>query len=228
MSGTDSIACIPKQYRTGTAYFRDLKLYVDHDTFIPRPETELLVERAIDTAKSLQCEDNIINILDIGTGSGNIAISLTKSMQNSKIVALDISFKGLHKARENARREGLEEGIRFLQSDLFGGLSSGHNNFDLIVSNPPYISRKDMYDLPPEVKAEPYISLFGGEDGLDFYRRIALEAKMYMKPQGYILFEIGYDQGKKVPDVLTSSGYTDIRVYRDYSGIDRIVKAKYG
>ena len=167
----------------------------------------------------------------MGTGSGNIAISLTKYLALSRIVALDISDSALRIAAENAERLEVADRVEFISSDLFKGIR-GHryqNFFDLIISNPPYVSRADFPSLPASVKDDPYIALYGGKDGLDFYRKITREAGVFLKINGVLLMEIGYGQAESVKEILTSSGnFCDIEFFKDYSDIDRVVKAVNG
>ncbi|MCK4463927.1 MAG: peptide chain release factor N(5)-glutamine methyltransferase, partial [Candidatus Omnitrophica bacterium] len=166
-----------------------------------------------------------IRILDIGTGCGNIAISLTKYLPQSKIIALDISHSALLKARENAEILDVSDKVAFLESDLLGALKE-KGLFDIIICNPPYVSEKDMRRLPDEVREEPHSALYGGVDGLNFYRRIVKDAKSYLKKEGFLLVETGYNQSESVKALLEDNGYINIEIFRDYSGIDRIVKAK--
>ena len=213
---------IPEQYKTGVAHFMDFEFKVSEDTFIPRPETELLVEKVIETAKSMPRP----HILDIGTGCGNIAISLTKYLPQSKITALDVSHKALVKTRENIDFLGLEEKIFLVESDLLSSIKR-IQLFDIIVSNPPYISEKDMNQLSTEVKEEPSKALYGGVDGLDFYRRIIRDAKSYLKKDGALLLEMGYDQSGIIRDLLETTGYINIEIFKDYNRIDRIARARW-
>jgi release factor glutamine methyltransferase len=164
--------------------------------------------------------------LDIGTGSGNIAISLTKYIKQSKILALDISDEALDTARRNARAAGAQGSIVFVRSDIFGGIRKGRY-FHAVVSNPPYVNLEDMESLPDNVKSEPRLALYGGVDGLDFYRRIIDQAPDYMVDGGFVFFEIGYDQADRVKGLMAAKGYRDIEIFRDYSGIERIVRAKW-
>jgi len=217
---------LSEQYRTGKAYFMDFVLEVTPDTLIPRPETEILVEKALDITRASR-PDRVWRILDVGTGSGNIAISLTKYIIHSKIIGLDISYKALLKAKENAAVNSAGDSLSFVQSDLFSALGQGEL-FDIIVSNPPYVAQYDMKNLPDEVKEEPVLALYGGEDGIDFYRKICPEAKKHLKKGGYLVMEIGYDQSGRVKDLLDDEGYDQIEIFKDYSSIDRIVKAKNG
>jgi len=207
----------------------DLELKVNKHTFIPRPETEILVEKTVEIARYLQSGKSrkALNILDLCSGSGNISISLTKYVSASRICALDISLRAIMAARENAFFNGALGRIAFIQSDMFGALYK-NNYFDIIVSNPPYISQKDIDILPDEVKEEPELALFGGKDGLSFYRRIAKEAKEYLASGGYILTEVGYDQAHAVKSLYEENGFTGIEIFKDYCGIERIVKAKNG
>lgn len=215
----------PLQHTTGKAYFMDFEFNVNEDTFIPRPETELLVEKAVESLRGTPSKG--MSILDIGTGSGNIAISLTKYIQQSRIVALDISYKALEKARANAVNNGVSDRIRFIQSDLFDGLLPGVL-FDMVISNPPYVSKADMVELPGEVQREPYVALYGGIDGLDFYRAIADKVTGYLKEHGILLMEVGYDQALDVKRILEKKPFKQVEIFKDYSGIDRIIKAQNG
>jgi len=217
---------LPEQYVTGCAYFMDFAFTVNCDTLIPRPETELLVERALEIAGSEQ-ESGDYRILDIGTGCGNIAISLTKYLRHSKIIALDISHNALRTAYTNADGMGVSDRIVFLQSDVFQAVMK-EKVFDMIVTNPPYVSARDMETLPSEVRAEPREALYGGEDGLGMYRTIVSQAREYMKTGGTLLMEVGYDQSGAVRKLLHEHCYTGIRVMKDHSGIERIVEAVNG
>jgi len=208
------------------AFFMDFELDTKEGAFFPRPETELLVEKACELLSKNKA--SFLNILDIGTGSGNIAISLTKYIPSSKIVALDISQTALRIAKKNATKYKLAERISFIKSNLLNGLDKSYrDSFDLVVSNPPYISFKDFLTLPKEVKNDPYIALYGGKDGLNFYREIIEKAPSYMKKDSFLLLEIGYDQKDSVKNILEQNkNFCDINIYKDYSGIDRIVSAK--
>jgi len=222
---------LPLQYAEGRAYFMDFELKVGAGVLIPRPETELLVERAAEACAALRCKRNdekgILRVLDLCTGSGNIAISLTKYVRRSKILALDISPEALAAAGFNAAGLGAGENVSFVRSDLFGGICK-KKYFDIIVSNPPYVSGADMATLPDDVLEEPRTALYGGPDGLDFYRRIACDAKYFLKKDGFILMEMGYDQSAAVRAILRAEGYRDTEIFKDYSGIDRIIKAANG
>ncbi|MDD5439912.1 MAG: peptide chain release factor N(5)-glutamine methyltransferase [Candidatus Omnitrophica bacterium] len=217
---------MPEQYRTGRAYFMDFEFSVTRDTFIPRPETELLVEKVTETIRDT-ANVRSWRILDIGTGSGNIAISLTKYVENCTIIGLDISEDALRLARINAEACGVGNRVSFVRSDLTQGLSSGPI-FDIIVSNPPYIALYDVAGLPDEVKYEPFSALYGGVDGLDYVRRIARNAKLLLKEGGYLFMEIGYDQSINVRRIFGEEGYRDVELFKDYASIDRIVRGTNG
>jgi len=209
------------------AYFLDFEFKTEDLTFYPRPETELLVERAVDLLSKKKGHNAPYRILDIGTGCGNIAISLTKYLPSSRITASDISDTALRAAGENAKKYGVEERIDFVKSDLFENIRGRHKElFDLIISNPPYISLEELSSLPGEVKLEPYLALYGGVDGMSFYRRIMKEAPSLLKKDGILLMEIGYNQSEAVRGMLDSSNlFKDVEIYKDYAGIARIVKA---
>ena len=206
----------------------DFEFETESATLYPRPETEILVEKAIELISGSADTASERAILDIGTGCGNIAISLTKYIPSGKIVALDISDTALRVAEKNARLHGVGGKIVFLESNLFDGIINSYKNyFDLIISNPPYVSLEDFSSLPEEVKKDPYIALYGGVDGLNFYRRIARESARFLKSEGSILLEIGYGQAPDVIKILVDSGnFCGAHVYKDYSGVERIISAK--
>ena len=195
----------PLQYITHLQEFMGLDFYVDENVLIPQPDTEILVEQAIEKIQSI--ENAKIQILDLCTGSGAIAVSIAKQLQGMvqskkrqsrekecQIIATDISEKALEIAQKNATQNQVK--IQFLQSDMFHKL--GGMEFDMLVSNPPYIATEVIETLSQEVRREPRIALDGGEDGLEFYRKILENAKEYLKKEGYVLLEIGYDQGEKM------------------------------
>ena len=210
---------IPIQYINNKAYFMGLEFYVDENVLIPRCDTEILVEEIIKIIK----KDSLLKILDLCTGSGAIAISLKKYLNNIEIMASDISDKALMVARKNASKIGVD--VKFIESDLFNNING---KFDLIVSNPPYIKKSVIPSLDKQVRNEPILALDGGKDGLNFYRKISYDAKKFLNNNGYLCFEIGYDQRKDVEDILLQNGYINIYSKKDYGGNDRIIICKYG
>ncbi len=214
---------MPLQYILGEVEFFSLLFHVRPGVFIPRPETELLVEHALKViASSSHSSFQIPTILDLCTGCGNIALSIAKNT-NCKIIATDISNPGLKVARENAIRLGLNDRVEFLQGDLFEPLSSP---FSLIISNPPYITSGEWKTLPGEVKYyEPHEALFGGEDGLDFYKRISYDARRYIKAGGRLLLEVG--PAGAVASILKQDGWEDIKIMKDYNNRDRIISCRF-
>ena len=179
---------IPLQHITHSQEFMKMTFYVNEDVLIPRPDTEILVEEVIKIAKRI----NAKKILDLCTGSGAIAVSLAKYIENSQITAVDISTKAISVAKLNAKNNNVENQITFVESDLFKQLPK--EKYDIIVSNPPYIKKEIIKSLDKEVQNEPKIALDGGYDGLDFYRKIINNADEFLKFTGYVCLEIGYDQ----------------------------------
>jgi release factor glutamine methyltransferase len=211
----------PAAYITGNKHFMSLNFIVTPDVLIPRPETELLVENTIEVSKSYKGK---ISILDIGTGSGAIAISLAKFIDNADIYATDTSAKALEIATQNAKKHDVESIIKFIEADLF---PKEELKFDIIVSNPPYIKTSDISSLQPEIRNhEPISALNGGPDGLDYYRRILEKAGNYLKEGGYLLLEIGADQSKDVIKIINDRlKLKNILIKKDMSGLDRVVIA---
>ena len=209
-------------------YGREFK--VSNDTLIPRLDTEILIDEFLKETKNTidfykVNKESFSNykpsILDIGTGSGAIAITLKKET-NFDVYAIDISQKALEKAKENAKLNDAD--ITFIQSDLFENIDN--LKVDFIVSNPPYIKSDVVLTLEREVKDnEPILALDGGEDGLDFYRKITTEAKNHLNQNGMLFFEIGYDQADAVVDLMKAN-FDDIKVVKDYGGNDRVVYGK--
>lgn len=182
----------PMQYILGSSGFMGLIFHVEPGVLCPRPDTEILCEEAI---RRIRPGDRV---LDIGTGSGALAVSMAYHVKEASVTAVDVSDTALAVASANAKANGAR--VRFLKSDCFAALSG--EVFDVIVSNPPYISREEMEALMPEVTREPELALFGGEDGLDFYRKISREAPRYLKMGGCLLFEIGWKQKDDVSALL--------------------------
>lgn len=211
-------AGVPLQHITHSQEFMKMDFYVDENVLIPRPDTEILVEEVIKIANKM---DNPI-ILDLCTGSGAIAVSIAKYVKNAKIYAVDISEKALEIAKKNARKMEVGKQIEFIKSDLFNKIKK--MKFDIIVSNPPYIKKRDISYLSSEVQKEPQIALDGGEDGLDFYRKILSQAIDYLKLGSYICLEIGYNQKNNVIELIENENkYVDTYSKKDLYGNDRIV-----
>ena len=209
---------VPLQHITHSQEFMKMNFYVNENVLIPRPDTEILVEEVINIAK----KTNAKKILDLCTGSGAIAISLAKYIENSQITAVDISEEALRIAKLNAINNNVEDKITFVKSDLFENIVK--EKYDIIVSNPPYIKKDFMKKLDKEVQQEPYIALDGGYDGLDFYRKIISEGYQYLKFKGYLCMEIGYDQKQEVFDIIKSQEkYSNTYSKIDLGGNDRIV-----
>ncbi|MEW6214600.1 MAG: peptide chain release factor N(5)-glutamine methyltransferase [Nitrospirota bacterium] len=234
----------PLQYILGYTEFYGLKIKVGPGVLIPRPETELLVEEAIKIVSSQRSAISppthpspSLNILDLCTGSGCLALALAKEFPDAQVYGTDISKVAIGFAKKNARINGINN-VTFLIGNLFAPIkknlksrpetSSGSNlKFDLIVSNPPYIKKNDIKSLQPEIKDwEPVEALNGGEDGLDYYRVIIPGAKSYLKGRGYLILELGAGHADAVRKIAEDVGFLDISIKRDYAGIERILIAK--
>ena len=207
----------PIQQIIGKAYFAGEKYFVDENTLIPRPETEFLV----DFCKKQFPQDKNLNILDIGTGTGCIAVELAKFFFNSKITAVDICQATLDTASKNAIYHCVSDRIDFLKSDVFSNVKGV---FDLIVSNPPYIPysmkiQQDVYDF------EPHAALFADNDGLFFYEKIIVQAKKFLKNNSCVAFEVGFNQGHDVYTLFEKNGYVNISFTQDCDSINRVVSA---
>lgn len=210
----------PIAYIVNNREFMGLDFYVEEGVLIPRPDTEVLVEEIIELCK----DRGNMDILDIGTGSGAITVSIAKYIEKSNVTSVDISEIALEIGERNAKNNGVYEKIRFIKSDLFDNIKSEKIQFDIIVSNPPYIKKKDIEDLHIQVKDyEPYNALEGGVDGLDFYRKITEESKEYLKLGGILAYEVGYDQAEEVMKIMQNNGYNKIYTKKDLQGIDRVV-----
>lgn len=210
----------PVAYIVGNREFMGLDFYVQEGVLIPRPDTEPLVEELIELCR----EKENLSILDIGTGSGAITISLAKYLNTSKVKSFDISDIALEVGKKNAISNKVDDRVEFIKSDLFSSIENENIQFDVIVSNPPYIPKKDIETLHIQVKDyEPYTALEGGEDGLDFYRSITEQSRMYLKENGILAYEVGHDQAQDVSEIMKSNGYTKIYTKKDLQGIDRVV-----
>lgn len=215
----------PAQYITGHQEFWGLEFLVNPSVLIPRPETELLVESAIEFAKT--CPPNLA-IADVGTGSGCIAVALAKELPQARIYALDNSLDALNTARRNAARHQLESRINFLHSDLLKPAAGEQlPTFDLIVSNPPYVSERDFPYVMIEVrKYEPPSAVFAGESGIEVYERLIPQAVSALRSGGEIILELGYDTRERVRSLLLPTHWTDTDWRKDLAGHIRAVIAR--
>jgi len=219
----------PLQYIIGKTGFFGLELLTPEGVFIPRPETEVLVEAVIANAlchprMNLAGIQACPSILDLCTGAGNVALSLAKNIPNARITATDISANAIKTAKDNAARNGVSQNLEFVEGDLFKALAP-ERKFDIIVCNPPYIKREDLAGLPQDVQQEPVQALDGGEDGLDFYRRIFSQAPEFLNPGGFVAVEIGEGQAEDVKRIATAGNFTDFEIIKDLNRINRIVIA---
>lgn len=207
----------PLQYLMRTIPFRNAILEIGEGCLIPRPETEVLVDIIL---RKLERKAEQLNVLDIGTGSGNIAISLAQERPEWAIVATDVSNQALQYAKLNAERNNVSGRIRFVQTNLWGGIE---NSFDVIVSNPPYLTKDELDHLQPEIEFEPRLALDGGADGLLFFKKIIYCAKTILKKGGLLFFEVGAGQAEQISASLKLNHFDKIQIDKDDSGVDRIV-----
>jgi release factor glutamine methyltransferase len=217
--------CEPLQYILGEQEFYGLPLRVTPDTLIPRPETEHLVEAVLEASSRLHQPPRIV---DVGTGTGAIALALAKNLPEARIYACDLSLAALEVAKDNALHLGLSERIEFRQSDLLAGYistGSGDDLFDAVVSNPPYVPAGDAAEMQPDVRDyEPHMALFAGDDGLAIYRRLVVEAHTLIRPEGLLAMEIGFGQRNALAALLAA--WRGVRFVDDYAGIARVVLAE--
>jgi release factor glutamine methyltransferase len=223
---------LPVAYITGKKEFMSLDFTVDEHVLIPRPETEVLVEEVIFRVGSRigisSPEDRPTIIADIGTGSGAIAVSIAWFLKTAEIIATDISADALIMARKNSKKHQVDNRIKFLQGDLLSPLSREglERQLTAIVSNPPYLSRRAMAAVSPEVALEPKSALLGGEEGLDFSFAILEQSGPYLAPGGFVALEVGHDQAEIIADFAKKDlGYGKVEVIRDLAGIQRVVIA---
>jgi len=215
----------PLQHLIGLQEFWGLAFNVGRDVFIPRPETELLIEAAL-ASQEIWLKQASPIVADIGTGSGCLAVALAKELPQAQIYATDLSSEALVTAEENAKAHGVSRRIRFLAGDLYEPLKRQGlaGQIDLIVSNPPYIPRASLAQLQPEVRDyEPRMALDGGLDGLSVYRRLLAEAPALLTPQGVMILELGYGQADEVRALATRSRFMIHRTVRDGAGIPRVL-----
>lgn len=208
----------PLQYAIGYWNFYNIRLKVDQRALIPRFETEIIIDYII------KSDYNKDKILDIGSGSGAISLSLAYNLYNSQIIGLDISREAIDLSNENKDYLKLTN-VEFKISDLFDNICE---KFDIIISNPPYINKKDYKNLDDKLYYEPKNALYGGEDGLYFYRKIISEANKFLTEDGHLIFEIGYDQKDEINKLLIKSDFKNIENLKDFNDFDRFVIAKKG
>jgi release factor glutamine methyltransferase len=208
---------VPLQYLTGEQQFLDLVLGVAPGVFVPRPETEVLVERALEVLDGRSAPA----VVDVGTGTGAIALAIARRRPDARVVATDLSPEAVAVARANASRHALE--VEVLEGDLLDSVPTDlRGRLDLVVSNPPYVTREEYEDLPPEVRAEPEEALMGGTE---VHRRLAEEASAWLRPGGWVLVEIGSGQADEVASLLSGS-FERVEVLSDLTGRDRVVRAR--
>ncbi len=211
-------ARIPVAYIIGEKEFMGLDFKVTPAVLIPRPDTEILVETAL---KALEAVEEP-RILDLGTGSGAICISMLVNLPSASAVTVDISPEAIEVAKDNAQQHGVSDRLTFCQGDLLKPVQG--QVFTAILSNPPYIPESDIAGLTPEVRKEPNLALVGGLDGLDFYRRIIGEGPSYLAPGGFIAMEVGIGQAQQVAQLAKKSGaFAEAQIVKDYGGIERVV-----
>ena len=211
----------PYQYIIGEVEFFGLKFFVDENVLIPRQETEILIETILQNIP----KESEAKILDIGTGSGNIPISLAFNLPQSKVISIDISLAAIDVAVRNRELHNLKSRIGFLNTDIFNdNLEKYKSAFDVIVSNPPYIDKNEVKNLQKEItNFEPEVALTDNNDGLDFYREISRKAQNLLKDEGMLFFEIGEGQSKDVKEIMEKNHFRDIKIEKDYLDINRVV-----
>lgn len=217
---------IPLQHLTHQAFFMGYEFFVNEHVLIPRQDTETLVEEAEKYLKEIENPD----ILDMCTGSGCILLSILADLEGAKGVGVDISAQALEVAKKNAEHLNTASRAEFVESNLFTNEfftkkdGKTHRKYDMLISNPPYIRTAEIEELMDEVRLhDPRQALDGLEDGLYFYREITKNAKFYLKEGGWLLYEIGYDQGKEVSELLKKAGFVQVQVLQDLAGLDRVV-----
>jgi release factor glutamine methyltransferase len=216
----------PIQYILGRREFWSLDLKVSSKVFIPRPETELVVEEALKIFREVRSP--ILRFMEVGTGNGAIAIALAKEIEGCFVVAEDVSWEAVVLAQENAEIHGVSGNIRFLVGDLFSALKEVKFPFDLIISNPPYIPSSIIGTLPREIaEFEPRIALDGGPDGLQFIRKIVVEAGSFLRDGGWLMLELGENQGDAIAEMIREAGFFGSpSITKDHSGVDRVIRAR--
>lgn len=218
----------PVAYITGHKEFRSLDFHVTNDVLVPRPETEILVDETVTECVKKKGKRHVLRILELGTGSGVVAVSLAMEIKPIALIATDISFDIVNVARNNARLHNVNHHISFFVGRYVQGINQEQNCFDCIVSNPPYLSKSDWEGAQPEIREhEPMDSLLGGEDGMDFYRTIIPDASRLLSEDGCLLLEVGMGQAELISGMIKETGhYAGVTMIQDLSGINRVVKAQ--
>lgn len=215
---------IPLQHITKKQYFYNEEYHVTSDVLIPRPDTEILVQKAIEYIE----KNNFKRLIDMCTGSGCIGISCAKNSNIEEVLMVDISKKALEVANKNIKLNNAEKKCRLLESNLFENIMDKNKKYDIIVSNPPYIRTDDINKLDESVKKEPIIALDGGNDGMFFYNKILFQAREILRENGIVVFEIGYDQLDDIKKVLSKYvEYELLECIKDYGGNDRVVVCRF-
>ncbi|MGB9592116.1 MAG: peptide chain release factor N(5)-glutamine methyltransferase [Candidatus Kryptoniota bacterium] len=220
----------PVQYIIGKTNFYSIDLKVDKRALIPRPETETLTESVIEYCRSYLSEKNNISILDIGTGSGCIAIALAKFVSNAQITAIDVDTNALDLAKENCQLNNVDGRIYFMEADLFKitGETFEHH-FDIVVSNPPYVSKSKLASLPQDIlKFEPVHALTDNGDGLTFYRALAEKKDLLVRPGGWIFVEVEFGKAGDVAAIFKKAGASEVYIRKDLSQVERVVSGRFG
>ena len=213
----------PLQYILGEWTFMDIPLFVGEGVLIPRDDTEILVREAIKRVRGVENP----KIIDLCSGTGAVAIALAKAYPKAEILAVELSDKAFSYLKENLKRNACEN-IKAIKGDIFRLYEEfSASEFDAVLSNPPYIKTDILATLAKEVQHEPRLALDGHEDGLYFYRKICTEGRIYLKKGGWLLFEIGCDQGKDVAELMEAAGFSEVQRKKDLSGLDRVVFGKW-
>ena len=218
---TQRLKKFPVAYLTGAKEFMGLAFAVNESVLIPRPETEILTELVGEYLRELGGE---VTFADLGAGSGAICISILKFVKSARTCAVDVSAEALNVAKFNAQKFHVKDRIKFFQGDLFAPLEG--KIFNAIVSNPPYIPTNELETLQAEVRREPSIALDGGEDGLNFYRRIISDAPRFLTDGGLLAVEVGINQSTAVKKLFEAANFIDVEIFKDLAGIERVVAGR--
>ena len=213
---------IPVQYETGNVSFMGINIHVDPRVFIPRPETELLIRTADVFCQERSLKDPFV--LEIGTGSGIIPVGLKRLIPLCRVVSVDISSEALEVARLNIKKFALMGDIELLESDMFEAVPFGYREkFDVVLSNPPYVSEKDYEKVDDWVRSEPRQALVAGKEGMDYLDILAQKSAAFLKPGGFLAVEIGYDQADKVKNLFDKNGFENIKGFFDFNNYERVI-----